>query len=133
MLATSVTSSPQKYPRDVKFGNQGIIKTEDQPIGIFIGRINSKYAKYYNKKYNYIGNLSQDRFHLELIEKDTQMLLISRYIHLNPVRAKMVSSPIEYRQSSYNIYLNEEKRNIWNMEYLLIFRCLGSFRREKIQ
>ena len=96
-------------------------ETEDQPIGIFIGRVNSKYAKYYNKKYNYIGHLFQDRFHSELIEKDTQMLLTSRYIHLNPVRAKMVSSPIEYRWSSYNIYFNGEKRNIIEKEYILSY------------
>lgn len=98
-----------------------LIKTEDQPIGIFIGRINSKYAKYYNKKYNYIGHLFQDRFHSELIEKDTQMLVTSRYIHLNPVRAKMVSSPIEYRWSSYNVYLNEHKRNIIDKGYILFY------------
>ena len=67
-----------------------LLKTEDEPIGQFMCRLNSKYAKFYNKKYNYIGHLFQDRYHSEIIENDQQMLETSRYIHLNPIRAKMV-------------------------------------------
>lgn len=62
-----------------------LISTEEKPEGLFIGRINSIYAKFFNKKYNYIGHLFQDRFHTEIIENDGQMLEVSRYIHLNPV------------------------------------------------
>ncbi|WP_319001695.1 hypothetical protein [Clostridium estertheticum] len=67
----------------------------------FIGRIHSKYAKYYNKKYNYIGHLFQDRYYAELIETDAQMLETIRYVHLNPVRAKMVKKSESYEWSSY--------------------------------
>ncbi|GCD08986.1 hypothetical protein Ctaglu_06090 [Clostridium tagluense] len=59
-----------------------LIKTEDKPLGQFIDRISSKYAKYYNKKYNYTGHLFKDRYFSELIGSDTQMLETSRYIHL---------------------------------------------------
>lgn len=73
-----------------------LIKAEEKPLGQFIGRMNSKYAKYYNKKYNYIGHLFQDRYFSELIESYAQMLETSRYIHLNPVRAKMVEMRENY-------------------------------------
>lgn len=38
------------------------LKTEDAPVGIFMGRLNSKYAIYLNKKHNYIGHLFQGRY-----------------------------------------------------------------------
>jgi putative transposase len=40
-----------------------LIKTQEAPIGPFIGRLNSKYAKFYNKKYNHTGHLFQDRYY----------------------------------------------------------------------
>ncbi|QAT40532.1 transposase [Clostridium sp. JN-9] len=89
-----------------------LIKTEDKPAGQFIGRVNSRYATYYNKKYNYIGHLFQGRYFAELIESDSQMLETSRYIHLNPVRAKMVEKPEIYEWSSYSMYIGNQKENL---------------------
>ena len=82
-----------------------LIKTEDIHIGIFIARVHSIYARYFNTKYKYIGHLYQDRYHTEIIENDAQMLTTSRYIHLNPVRANMVNKPEEYKWSSYSIFI----------------------------
>lgn len=70
-----------------------LIRTKDWHIKDIMTRINSIYAMYYYKKYNYIGHLYQDRYFTDLIESDSQMLETSRYIHLNPVRAKMVKKP----------------------------------------
>jgi REP element-mobilizing transposase RayT len=65
-------------------------------------RVNGIYARYFNNKYNYIGHLFQERYYSELIENDAQALEISRYIHLNPVKAKMVQCAEEYKQSSWH-------------------------------
>lgn len=78
-----------------------LIRTSTRHIGDFMKRLNMSYAIYFNKKYNYIGHLFQDRFFSELVTDDTQLLEISRYIHLNPVRAKMVDFPEDYPWSSY--------------------------------
>lgn len=91
---------------------QILIKTEEKPLGEFVGRINSKYAKYYNKKYNYIGHLFQDRYFSELIELDSQMLETSRYIHLNPVRARMVEKPETYEWSTCSTYIGSKKEKL---------------------
>ena len=98
-----------------------LIKTEEKPLGQFIGRINSKYAKYYNKKYNYIGHLFQDRYFSELIESDSQMLETSRYIHLNPVRAKMVEKPENYEWSTYSMYIGKDKEKLICSDTLLSY------------
>ena len=78
-----------------------MIKTDMEPLGKLMGRISASYTRYFNKKYNYIGHLFQDRYFSELIKSDEQMLETSRYIHLNPVRAKknyypgfLVSEPV---------------------------------------
>lgn len=89
-----------------------MIKVKEKPLGPFIGRINSKYAKYYNKKYDYIGHLFQDRYFSEVIKSDYQILQTSKYIHLNPVRAKMVEMPENYKWSTYAMYIGKEKEEI---------------------
>lgn len=78
-----------------------MIKTDTEPLGKLIGRISASYTRYFNKKYNYIGHLFQDRYFSELIKRDEQMLETSRYIHLNPVRANMVRKLISVASSLY--------------------------------
>ncbi|MGN2368633.1 transposase [Clostridium cagae] len=70
-----------------------MIKTGKEPLTRIMGRLNSTYTKYFNKKYNYIGHLFQSRYFSELIKDDKQILETSRYIHLNPVRANIVKKP----------------------------------------
>lgn len=98
-----------------------LIKTGEKPLGEFIGRINSKYAKYYNEKYDCVGHLFQDRYFSELIESDSQMIETSRYIHLNPVRAKMTEKPENYKWSSYSMYIGSQKENLISSGLVLSF------------
>ena len=85
------------------------IKTNDISISKIMKRINQIYAQYFNKKYNYIGHLFQDRYHSEIIEDTAQMLTTTSYIHLNPVRASMVNRPEEYEYSSYSMYIGKKE------------------------
>lgn len=89
-----------------------LIKTENNPVGQLICRINSKYAKYYNKKYNCMGHLFQDRYYSELIESDSQMLEASRYKHLNPMMASIVRRPENYKWSSYLMYIDWKREEL---------------------
>lgn len=74
-------------------------------IGRIMQRINISYAYYFNKKYNRIGHLFQDRFKSEGIENDAYLLSVVRYIHNNPVKAGMVKNIEEYKWSSYRNYI----------------------------
>ena len=87
-----------------------LLKTGTKEPSFFMRRINSMYARYFNSKYQCIGHLFQGRYFSNLINNVIELLEVSRYIHLNPVRAKMVGSPENYMWSSYNkIVLNEDK------------------------
>jgi len=96
-----------------------LVKTSSKPLGSFMKRINMLYAMYFNKKYNYLGHLFQDRFFAELITDDPQLLETSRYIHLNPVRAHMVSLPQDYDWSSYKTLIGLENHPIITSDIIL--------------
>ena len=82
---------------------------------------NLKYARCFNTKYNLVGHLFQGRYRSELIEEDSYNLVISRYIHLNPVRAAMVEFPVDYKWSSYKVYMSKNKANLISEEKILSY------------
>ena len=63
--------------------------------------LNGRYAQWFNRKHKRVGHLFQGRFKGLLIEKESYLLEVARYIVLNPVRANMVARPEEWRWSSY--------------------------------
>lgn len=97
------------------------IETIDDEIWNIMRDINRDYTKYFNKKYNFTGSLYDGRYKAELIEDDKYNLQVSRYIHLNPVKAKMVSEPLEYEWSSYRDYLDPCDETIINDEKILLY------------
>ena len=68
----------------------------------------SSYALYFNMRHGRTGHLFQDRFGSEPIESDAHLLEAVRYIHQNPVKAK-ISSTCNYRWSSYLEYVTATK------------------------
>ena len=66
------------------------------------------YTKWFNKRHGRVGHVFQGRFHSRLIERDSYLLVASRYVHRNPVRAKLVRHPADYCWSSYRAYLNPQ-------------------------
>jgi len=63
--------------------------------------INLMYCQWFNAKYNKNGHLWQGRFKSYLIQKNEYLMHCINYIELNPVRAGIVESPLEYTWSSY--------------------------------
>jgi REP element-mobilizing transposase RayT len=78
--------------------------------------INGGYTGYFNRKYGRVGHLFQGRYRGILVEKDTYLIALSRYVHLNPVRARVVEKPEQYHWSSYRGYIGKERECGW-MEY----------------
>jgi len=89
-----------------------LLETTQANISRIMQYINTSYTVYYNIKRNRCGHLFQGRFKSILVEADSYLLELTRYIHLNPVRAKMVDNPEEYRWSSYREYIKPSKESI---------------------
>jgi putative transposase len=68
--------------------------------------LNSRYAMYFNKRHDLTGHVFQGRYGSEMITSTKYLLEVSRYIHLNPVKANIVHSPKEYPWSSYSSYIS---------------------------
>lgn len=66
------------------------------------------YVQYFNKRHVRSGTLLEGRFKSCLVDSDGYLMMVHRYIELNPVRAAMVAFPEEYRWSSVRVYLGLE-------------------------
>ncbi len=75
--------------------------------------LNSGYASLFNRRHRRVGALYQGRFKAILVEDDSHSWELSRYVHLNPVRANMVEHPGDYAWGSYPAYLDRRKAPAW--------------------
>lgn len=66
----------------------------------YMHRVNLLYAKHYNKKYKRVGYVFRDRYRTQSIYSENQLYTCVRYIHNNPVKAKICNKPTEYQYSS---------------------------------
>lgn len=74
-------------------------KTEE--LSKYMQKLNSKYALYYNKKYNRVGYVFRDRYKSEGIFSERQFYTCIKYIYDNPVKAGICSKPEQYPYSNY--------------------------------
>jgi putative transposase len=86
-----------------------LLETPEGNLSRIMQHINGAYTTHYNVKKKRSGHLFQGRFHAVLVDADSYAMELSRYIHLNPVRAGIVSTPEEYPWSSYRSYTGKEK------------------------
>lgn len=90
-----------------------LLETPHSNLSQIMHHINGAYTNYFNKKRRRSGHLFQGRYKAILVEKDAYCQELSRYIHLNPVRAKLVEDPLEYPWSSYPYYVGAKERPDW--------------------
>jgi len=63
--------------------------------------LNGTYTQYFNQEHNRVGHVYQGRFKAILVEKESYLVELSRYIVLNPIRARMVRVAKDWPWSSY--------------------------------
>ena len=85
-----------------------LLRTEFPELNRIMKCIDTRYASWYNWKYERVGHLLQDRFLSEVVEDERYFLTVIRYIHRNPVKAMMVRKPEDYMYSSYPGYFTSQ-------------------------
>lgn len=95
-----------------------IIQTLDTPISKIMHRINSQYARYYNYKEKRTGPVFQNRYKGILVKDERYLLQLLKYIHLNPVKAKMCSSMDKYKWSS-DVFYRRNMKNVVDTDGIL--------------
>ena len=100
-----------------------LLETPRGNLSKIVHYINGAYTTYFNIKRSRSGHLFQGRFKGILVDKDEYCKELSRYVHLNPVRAGIVKAPLEYPWSSYRYFVGRDKKPKW----LTIEFVLGDF------
>ena len=75
-----------------------------EDIGTVMKRIGVSYVSYFNKRHERLGPLFHDRFRSEPVGDTGYFITLLRYIHQNPVEAEIVTTPGQYRWSSWHEY-----------------------------
>ena len=76
-----------------------LLETAEPNLSATMQWLNVSYATYFNHKHNRNGHLFQGRFKAILIDAEAYLKHLSRYIHLNPVRAKIIDTPDQSRRN----------------------------------
>jgi REP element-mobilizing transposase RayT len=85
-----------------------LIETRDVGLSKIIQGVHQSYTQSYNRRYQTVGHVFQGRYKAFVCAREAYLLELVRYIHLNPVRAKLVADPADYRWSSHRSYLGTE-------------------------
>ncbi len=96
-----------------------LIETPSGNLKRIMHYVNSSYTNYINIKRKRCGHLFQGRYKGIVVERDSYLMELSRYIHLNPVKAKMVAAPEDYPYSSYSSYISKNGESIVNSDLIL--------------
>ncbi len=96
-----------------------LIATKNDEIWKLMKRLMQSYAMYFNRKYGTKGHVFDSRYVSCLIEDGRYFLEVSRYIHLNPVRASMVRNPLDYKYSSYDSIVSKKENELLSRQEVL--------------
>ena len=100
-----------------------LMERQQDAISRIMHRVLTGYSRYYNRKNGRVGHLFQKRYKAILCQSDQYLAELIRYIHLNPVRAKMVRNPGAYRYSSHRAYLGMDDG--WLLDVDPVLRHFG--------
>lgn len=100
-----------------------LIETPKPNLSMGMRQLNGIYTQSFNRRHRRVGHLFQGRFKAILVEKETHLLELCRYVVLNPVRAKRVNHPGKWGWSSYRATAGEGAVP----DYLTVDWILGQF------
>ena len=102
------------------------IETLDGNLAAGMRQLNGVYTQYFNRTHSRPGHLFQGRYKAFLVEKESYLLQVARYIVLNPVHAGLTDCPEVWRWSSYRATVGLCKAPV----FLTVDGILGLFSRQ---
>jgi putative transposase len=96
-----------------------LIEVGNIPLSRIMQSILFRYTRYFNRWHGEVGHLFQGRYKAILCDKDAYLLELVRYIHLNPVRAKVVREPEDYVWTGHLSYLRKGTDSLIDEELVL--------------
>lgn len=101
-----------------------LVERREDAISRVMHRLLTGYSQYHNRKYRNVGHLLQGRYKAILCQSDQYLAELVRYIHLNPVRAKMVRKPEAFLYSGHRAYVGLDEP--WLVDVDPVLRHFGA-------
>jgi len=96
-----------------------LLEVNQIPLSRFMQSLLFRHTRNFNKRHGQVGHLFQGRYRAILCDRDAYLLELVRYIHLNPVRAKIVGNPEGYLWTSHLSYLGQGKAGLVDTDLML--------------
>jgi putative transposase len=90
-----------------------LLETADGNLSRGMQQLNGVYSQYFNRRHSLVGHVFQGRYKAILVQKETYLLELARYIVLNPVRANLVAAPEDWPWSSYRLTTGSAPPPTW--------------------
>jgi len=100
-----------------------LVESSNQPLAKFMQGLQQSYSQYFNLRHRKVGHVFQGRYKAIICKRDEYLLELIRYIHLNPVRSRIIKSPEQYRYSGHRVYLKGKPSDV--LDPTKILRLLG--------
>jgi len=97
-----------------------LLEVGETPLSRVMQVLQFRYTRYFNRRYGKVGHLFQGRYKAILCERDSYLLELIRYIHLNPVRSGVVKDLERYRWTSHLNYLGSVRDSLIDEGLVLI-------------
>ncbi|TFW14788.1 transposase [Duganella callida] len=97
-----------------------LVRTAQANLDQGMRQLNGVYSQYFNRHHELVGHLFQGRYHAVVVDADSYLLELARYVVLNPVRAGLAARPGDWFWSSYNHTQGVSAAPSWlDVEWLL--------------
>jgi REP-associated tyrosine transposase len=96
-----------------------VVAMETPTLSAGMHWLNGCYAQWLNRRHGFKGHLFEDRFHSEAVESEAHLIELSRYVPLNPVRARLCTHPADWPWSSYRATIGREGAGLVSAEPML--------------
>ncbi|OYD16284.1 hypothetical protein CH333_03725 [candidate division WOR-3 bacterium JGI_Cruoil_03_44_89] len=96
-----------------------LLETRQTPLSKIMQGLLQSYTQWHNRKYRTVGHLFQGRYKAILCDKDIYLLQLVRYIHLNPIRAGIETSPSHCKWTSHRTYLKGDNKGLVDTDLVL--------------
>lgn len=107
-----------------------VVETPEGNLAQGMRQLNGVYTQHINRTHRRVGHVFQGRYQAILVEKDSYLLELARYVVLNPVRARMVNDPADWPWSSHRIMLGGQAPGWLQTDWIL--GQFGSERRRAV-
>jgi len=96
-------------------------------IGNFMRELLTNYVQNFNRKWDRVGHLLQGRYKSKLVDKDSYLFTLIKYINLNPVKGNLCNEPEEYPYSSHQEYIGKREPIVEVAEILSHFKNVSRY------